>query len=65
MNESPSHLPNIKHPESKAAALLLVTLALIALLRRVAPAALRPATVAATYLIGTISSFWFIERMLA
>lgn len=42
-----------------------VTLALIALLRRVAPAALRPATVAATYLIGTISSFWFIERMLA
>lgn len=29
MNESPSHLPNIKHPESKAAALLLVTLALI------------------------------------
>lgn len=42
-----------------------VTLALIALLRRVAPASLRPATVAATYLIGTISSFWFIERMLA
>ena len=29
MNESPSHLPNIKHPESKAATLLLVTLALI------------------------------------
>lgn len=29
MNESPNHLPNIKYPESKAAALLLVTLALI------------------------------------
>ena len=29
MNESPNHLPNIKHPESKAAALLLITLALI------------------------------------
>jgi phospholipid/cholesterol/gamma-HCH transport system substrate-binding protein len=29
MNESPNHLPSIKHPESKAAALLLVTLALI------------------------------------
>jgi len=29
MNESPNHLPGIKHPESKAAALLLVTLALI------------------------------------
>lgn len=29
MNESPNHLPGIKHPESKAAALLLLTLALI------------------------------------
>ena len=41
------------------------TLGLIALLRRAAPAALRPTTVVATYLIGTVSSFWFIERMLA
>lgn len=42
-----------------------VTLTIITLLRRIAPAALRPATLAATYVIGTVSSFWFIERMLA
>jgi phospholipid/cholesterol/gamma-HCH transport system substrate-binding protein len=29
MNDSPNYLPTIKHPESKAAALLLITLALI------------------------------------
>lgn len=39
-------------------------LALIALIRRLKPAALRPATVTATYLIGTTAGFWFIERMI-
>ena len=38
-------------------------LALVALLRRFARPALRPATVLATYGIGTIASFWFIERL--
>ena len=38
-------------------------MALIALTRRFAAAALHPATITATYLIGTISSFWFIERI--
>lgn len=36
---------------------------LITLTRRFAPRALHPATLTATYLIGTISSFWFIERI--
>ncbi|MDP3907084.1 HupE/UreJ family protein [Novosphingobium sp.] len=40
-------------------------LAVLTLIRRTAPTALRPATVAATYGIGIVSSFWFIERMLA
>ena len=39
-------------------------LALIALLRRFAQPTLRPATVLATYGIGTIASFWFIERLI-
>lgn len=39
-------------------------LAAIALLRRFARPALRPATLVSTYAIGTIASFWFIERML-
>ena len=39
-------------------------LALIALLRRFAQLTLRPATVLATYGIGTIASFWFIERLI-
>ncbi len=38
-------------------------LAAIAALRRFAQPALRPATVVATYGIGTIASFWFIERL--
>ena len=36
----------------------------IAAFRRIAPQALRPATVIASYGIGTIASFWFIERMI-
>lgn len=39
-------------------------LALIALLRRARPEALRPATVTATYLIGITAGFWFIERVI-
>ena len=39
-------------------------LGLIAVLRRFAQPALRPATVLATYGIGTIASFWFIERLI-
>ena len=39
-------------------------LALIALLRRFAQPTFRPATVLATYGIGTIASFWFIERLI-
>lgn len=38
-------------------------LAAIALLRRFAPSALRPAVLSTTYAIGIISSFWFIERI--
>lgn len=38
-------------------------LSLIALLRRFAPQALRPMTVAASYAIGTTASFWFIQRL--
>ena len=37
----------------------------LALLRRLSPSALRPVTVTATYAIGTVASFWFIERLLA
>ena len=42
-----------------AAVMLVITA-----LRRFAPARLRPATLASTYAIGTVASFWFIERLL-
>lgn len=45
--------------------IIAATLAILTLIRRAVPAALRPATLAATYAIGIVSSFWFIERMLA
>ncbi|MEN9683866.1 MAG: hypothetical protein RLZZ427_1617 [Pseudomonadota bacterium] len=38
-------------------------LGVIAGLRRIAPQLLRPATLIATYAIGIIASFWFIERI--
>lgn len=41
-----------------------LVLAVIALLRRFKPVALRPSTLAATYAIGITACFWFIERML-
>ena len=49
----------------EAGQLLIVALVLIVLaaLRRLAPGGLRPATLASTYAIGIISSFWFIERI--
>lgn len=43
--------------------IIAAVLGLITAARRFAPAALRPATLAASYAVGTISSFWFIERM--
>ena len=41
------------------------TLAVIAGLRRLTPAALRPGVLASAYAIGSIASFWFIERIWA
>jgi hydrogenase/urease accessory protein HupE len=51
----------------EAGQLFVVALAMliIAALRRFAPRALRPAVLASTYAIGTIASFWFIERVWA
>ena len=49
--------------EAGQLAIIAACLALIALLRRFAQPTLRPATVLATYGIGTIASFWFIERL--
>ena len=43
--------------------IIAAVMVLIALTRRFAPQALHPATLTATYLIGTISSFWFLERI--
>lgn len=43
--------------------IIAVCIAAIAALRRFAQPALRPATVVATYGIGIIASFWFIERL--
>ncbi len=39
-------------------------LAILGLLRRFKPTALRPVVVASTYAIGITASFWFIERLL-
>ncbi len=49
----------------EAGQLLIISLclAVIALLRRFKPVALRPAVLAASYAIGITASFWFIERM--
>ena len=50
--------------EAGQLAIIAACLAAIALLRRAKPTALRPATVAASYAIGTVASYWFIERMI-
>jgi hydrogenase/urease accessory protein HupE len=41
-----------------------VVLAVLAALRKALPKAVRPAALATTYAIGSIASFWFIERVL-
>lgn len=43
--------------------IIATALMLIALVSRLRPQSLRPATVIATYAIGTIASFWLIERV--
>ncbi len=50
----------------EAGQLLIIAAAagLLALLRRLAPAALRPAITASAYGIGSIAGYWFIERLL-
>lgn len=45
--------------------IIAASLGALALIRRLSPLALRPVTVTATYAIGTVASFWFIERLLA
>ena len=45
--------------------IIAAVLAALALLRRLAPAAQRPALIASAYAIGSIASFWFIERLWA
>ncbi|WP_156254947.1 HupE/UreJ family protein [Sandarakinorhabdus oryzae] len=45
--------------------IIAAALAVIAGLRRLAPLVLRPAVVASAYAIGSIASFWFIERIWA
>lgn len=49
--------------EAGQLAIVAVVLAAIFYARWLAPQALRPATLAATYGIGTVASFWFIERI--
>jgi hydrogenase/urease accessory protein HupE len=50
--------------EAGQLAIVAGALTAIALARRFAPPVLRPATMVATYGIGTIASFWFIERLI-
>lgn len=45
--------------------IIAICLALTGLLARLRPGALRPAILTATYAIGAVASFWFIERLLA
>jgi hydrogenase/urease accessory protein HupE len=45
--------------------IIAAALAMLALLRRLMPAALRPAVAASAYAIGSTASFWFIERVWA
>jgi HupE / UreJ protein len=49
--------------EAGQLAIVAVVLFAILLTRKFTPKALRPVTLTATYAIGTIASFWFIERM--
>jgi hypothetical protein len=49
--------------EAGQLAIVVAVLGTIVLIRRTSPQALRPATLAATYAIGSVASFWFIERI--
>lgn len=51
--------------EAGQLAIIAVAAAALALLRRLSPAALRPAILASAYAIGSIAGFWFIERVWA
>ncbi len=44
--------------------IIAAVLALIAVIRWRAPLKLRPATVGVSYVIGTVASFWFLQRLL-
>ena len=50
--------------EAGQVVIVLATLAVLAGIARLTPRALRPAILVATYAIGTIASYWFIERTL-
>lgn len=51
--------------EAGQLAIVVVAMALIALLKRIRPAAMRPVTQVMTYAIGILASVWLIERMFA
>lgn len=51
--------------EAGQLAIIAVAAGLLAGLRRLAPATMRPAVLVSAYAIGSIASFWFIERVWA
>jgi hypothetical protein len=51
--------------EAGQLAIIAIAAAALAGLRRLSPAALRPAILASAYAIGSIAGFWFIERVWA
>lgn len=51
--------------EAGQIAIVVVALAILSALRRIKPAAVRPATQCMTYAIGIVASVWLIERMFA
>jgi hydrogenase/urease accessory protein HupE len=50
--------------EAGQLAIVIAALAVLAVIRRARPTALRPVTLGVTYLIGITASYWFIERTL-
>lgn len=50
--------------ETGQLAIIAAVLAVMATIRRLAPQALRPATLVATYAIGATASFWFLDRLI-
>ncbi len=49
--------------ETGQLAIVLASMSILALIRRVAEPVLKPAVLVTTYLIGAVASFWFIERL--